>query len=125
VGELPTRMFEGSGLGLVIAALPLEEGYDARLPVAMNLGLTEELTLYTVRVRVTGKERFPWKGKKKVEAWIVDVDWEDHDTGEVSAAGGAALPGGAYFVVPDPPNGFPHVPRYQNDTSRIEVVVEG
>ena len=123
-GELPTQMFEGSGLGLALAALPLADDFEARLPVAMNLGLTDELTLYNVRVRVSGKEIFPRKGKKEVEAWIVDVDWEDFETGEVTAAGGPDSSGGSYFVVPDPPKGFPHVPRYQNEGGAIELVFE-
>lgn len=124
-GELPNPMFEGSALGLVIAALPLELDYEARLPVAMNLQLAEEHTLYHVRVRVTGEEEFAWKRGKRVSAWVVEVDWEDYDTGAVTSVGGALEPGGAYFVVPKPPKGFPHVPRYQNDTTTIDLVVDG
>lgn len=122
-GALPQPMFEGSALGLVIAALPLELDYEARLPVAMNLGLTEELTLYWVEVRVTAQEPFEWK-RKEVAAWVVEVDWEDFATGEVTSKGGVDAPGGAYFVVTDPPKGFPHVPRYQNESGTIELVVE-
>ncbi len=120
---LPAPMFEGSGLGLALAALPLKDGYEARLPVAMNLGLTDALTLYNVHARVVGTETFEWKGKD-VEAWVVDVDWADPETGEITSAGGADAPGGAYFVAAKPPKGCPHVVSYRNDSVRIELASE-
>lgn len=121
-GTLPAPMFDGNGLGLVLAALPLEEGFSARLPVAMTLGLATEWTQYEVVARVVAEEFVEGPKGKEVQAWVVDVDWIDPVSGEVTSAGGMDAPGGAYFIVTSPPKGFPHVARYQNDSGTIELL---
>lgn len=124
-GALDQPMFDGGGLGLVIAALPLKAGYEARIPIAMPLDLAPELTRYWAIVRVNGRESVTGPDGKDVRAWVVDVDWADYDTDEITSKGGAEESGGAYYVVPRPPEGFPFVPRYVNAGSSIDVVVEG
>ncbi len=123
-GSLDEPMFDGGALGLVLAALPLKDGYRARLPICMPLNLSPELTRYWVDVRVVGKEPFEGPRGKTVEAWVVAVDWLDFESEKVTSKGGYDEPGGAYFVVPKPPKGFPHVPRYANAGGVIELDLE-
>ena len=115
--ETEAPMFYGMTFGLVLAALPLEDGFEAELPASMPQGRTT----YTVRARVVGKESFPGPGSKPVQAWAVETDWIDKATGEVSP-GGADASGGTYYVVLDPPAGFPYVPKYANESIRIEMI---
>ena len=44
----------------------------------------------------------------------------DYATGEVTSEGGPDKAGGAYWITPDPPPGFPYVPKYANENVRIE-----
>lgn len=120
--ELDRAMFDGNALGLILAALPLKDDYSAKLPVAMSLNLSPELTRYWVGARVTGKESIPRDGGRDLEAWIVDTAWFDYGSGALTSPGGATRSGGAYWVLTDPPKGVPHVLRYRNDTSRIDWV---
>ena len=113
--ELSQPMFEGDMLGLLLSALPLEQGYAARLPVMysqMNIS-------YWVVARVVGSRDFTTASGKKVRAWAVETDWHDMESDDVSPGGGS---GGTYYVVPDPPPGYPHVPKYINDTFDTEVI---
>ena len=114
--ETPGPMFYGMTFGLVLAALPLEMGYSAELPASMPQGRTT----YTVKIEVVGKETVRAAGRT-AEAWVVDTEWIDLDSGDVSP-GGADSSGGAYYVLPDPPQGFPYVPKYVNDSVRIELI---
>lgn len=116
--ELPMPMFYGMTFGLVIATLPLEEGYEARLPVA----IPQQGYKSWVVVRVVGRERYTAKGGKPVQAWLVETDWVDLDSGEITSKGGADEQGGVYAVVPHPPAGFPYVPKYANANVLIEVM---
>ena len=118
--ELASPMFYGMTFGLVLAALPLEEGYRAKLPVLMP---QQGNTKYWIIARVVGRERFETGEGKTVEAWTVETDWADFDSGEVTSEGGAKKAGGAYSVVTDPPAGFPYVPRYANENVVIEVAL--
>ena len=123
-GSLPRASFEGSALGLVLAALPLKQGYSARLPIAMSLGLSAELTTYMITARVVGTEKIAVPGGRKLKAWVVEVDWADLETEELSSKGGAEESGGAYYVVTNPPKGLPHVLRYRNEGSSIDLFDE-
>lgn len=117
--ETPTEepMFYGMTFGLVLAALPLAEGYEAEMPVSMP----QMRTGYTVRAKVVGQETYQDAQGKPVTAWVVETEWKDRASGEVSP-GGASRSGGAYSVIPRPPKGLPYVPKYINDTVRIEVL---
>ena len=112
-------MFETAMLGLIIAALPLKEGYTAELPANFVL----QGTKWFVRVRVSGRKTFDAGNGKKVEAWAVETDWrEAKSDSEYSYSGGTGGSGGTYYVVPNPPSGFPLVPQYINSSVNIEVI---
>lgn len=115
--ETPGPMFYGMTFGLVLAALPLEEGYVAELPASMP----QQRTTYSVRAEVVGKETLTTRSGESVDAWVVATAWKDLASGDVSP-GGADASGGAYYVLPNPPEGMPYVPRYVNDSVRIEVI---
>lgn len=123
-GTLPLASFEGAALGLVLAALPLKQDYSARLPVAMSLGLTSELTTYMITARVVGTEKIAVPGGRELKAWVVAVDWADLETEVISSKGGAEEAGGAYYVVAKPPKGLPHVLRYRNEGTSIDLLDE-
>lgn len=116
--EIGSPMFYGMTFGLVLASLPLEESYTAKLPVLIP---QQGAAKYWLIARVVGKEPFRAADGKTVEAWAVETDWADYESGEITSVGGADQPGGTYYVVPDPPAGFPYVPKYANDTVIIEV----
>lgn len=111
--------FDGAILGLVLSALPLEEGFKTQLPVLWIASASE----YTVTARVTGRRSFPDGRGGQIEAWAVAVDWLDLNSGQ-TFDGGDEGSGGTYYVVPDPPQGFPHVPAYINSSASIELLVE-
>lgn len=56
-----------------------------------------------------------------VRAWAVKTDWKTLGTSEDYPDDES---GGTYFVVPDPPAGFPMVPKYVNPTFDTEVIVD-
>ncbi|HSR53435.1 MAG TPA: hypothetical protein VLV83_21625 [Acidobacteriota bacterium] len=109
--------FDGAVLGLVLAALPLEEGFQTELPALWIASASE----YTITARVAGRRSFPDGRGGQVEAWAVAVDWLDLDSGQ-TFNGGDDGTGGTYYVVPHPPEGFPHVPAYVNSSASIELV---
>ena len=112
-------MFETAMLGLVIAALPLKEGYVAELPtVFANQG-----SKWTITASVVGRESYETDDGEKVNAWVVNTEWEDLDSDAVSK-GGATESGGAYSIVTNPPKGFPYVPRYVNNSVDIKLITE-
>ena len=112
---LKSAMFEGDVLGVVLAALPLKKGFRARLPVMYS-----QMSIpYTVVARVVGHQDFKTVTGATVRAWAVETDWHDLKSGEVSPGGGS---GGTYYVVPKPPPGYPHVPKYINDSFDTELV---
>ncbi len=115
--ETPGPMFDGLTFGLVLAALPLKDGFVAELPATMP----QMRANYSVRAEVVGKERITTPGGGSVEAWVVATAWKDLASGEVSP-GGADASGGAYFVVPNPPKGMPYVPMYVNESLKIELI---
>ena len=62
-------------------------------------------------------------GGRDVDVWLVDVEWHHLETGDIYAAGPDAS-GGRYWVVRNPPPGFPYVPRYKTDTYTIEFIAD-
>jgi len=51
----------------------------------------------------------------------VDVEWHHRESGDVYLPGPDAS-GGRYWIVTEPPAGFPYVPRYKTDTYAVEFV---
>ena len=115
-----TSFFDGSTLGLLIAALPLEPGYSVRFPILFVDGRAADLTPYWVDATVIG-----WEEVAGRDALRVDVAWADFETGDVTSAPGPDAPGGAYWIHPGAGGDSPPVPRYRNDTFDILVTSGG
>lgn len=113
--ELDGPVFDATPAGLILAALPLEVGFEARLPVLFVNGGPGTATLYDLVARAVAVESVEAPGGGTVEAFLVEVDWIDPATGAVTSLGGADEAGGAYWVTPSPPRDFPYVPRYKNN----------
>ena len=113
--DMGMAMFEGDVLGLLLAALPLREGFLAKLPVMYS----QQRAPYWVVARVVGRKTFTTGTGTSVNAWAVETDWHDMKTGDVYPGKGS---GGTYYVVPDPPAGYPNVPKYINDSFDSEVI---
>ncbi|ANM29630.1 hypothetical protein ABI59_08630 [Acidobacteria bacterium Mor1] len=114
-GELPLPLFDASTAGLVLAALPLAEGYRSRFAVAFLSPADGTPTFYRMIARTTGRRELTGHD---TYAWNVDVDWAELGTGEISSPGGEDKAGGAYWILTDPPAGLPFVPRYANESLR-------
>ncbi len=117
--KLAAPMFEGGTLGLLIARLPLKRGYHTEIPVVMSLGFSPDLVKYRLVVRVTGTKEYLAHGKE-LRPWVVEVDWLDWDSKEVTSPGGEGESGGAYYVLTHPPKGVPYVLRYANNSVLID-----
>ena len=75
---------------------------------------------YLVRAEWVGSEMLDFQGRQ-IEAWLVDIEWHHQELGDIYPPGPNAS-GGRYWVVPDPPDGFPYVPRYKTDTYAVEFI---
>ncbi len=115
-GEIGEPFFDGSILGLVIAALPLKDGYEARIPILFVDGRAGDVTPYWVEASVIGSE--PVNGK---DAMRVDVGWAEFDSGVVTSAPGPEAAGGAYWITKNAGGDVPPVPRYRNEN--VDIVV--
>ncbi len=113
------RAFETDVMGLVLATLPLRADYQAELPsVYWQMG-----EQYYIRPRVTGTQDFQDANGRVVTAWKVEVEWLNLRTQDIYEAGDMGS-GGTYYVVTDPPPGFPFVPRYVNENTDIVVTFD-
>lgn len=115
-GSFERPVFDATAMGPILAALPLEVGYEARLPVVFIQAHDGSLTAYDMIARVVANDGSGGRVPEVDPIFRVEVDWADPATGEVSAAGGADDSGGAYWIATDPPAGIPYVPRYANNT---------
>jgi hypothetical protein len=115
-GHFDRPVFDATAMGLILAALPLEVGYQARLPVVFIQAHDGSLTPYDMIARVVANDGSGGRVPQVDPIFRVEVDWVDPATGEISAAGGADDFGGAYWIATEPPPGIPYVPRYANNT---------
>ena len=110
--DLP--MFDGSIIGLVIAALPLEDGYHASLPTVIpSLKAT-----YWLEARVVGRKTVTTTDGSEVETWEVKTEWYNIDDKAVYP-GGRDQSGGAYYIAVKPGDGEPFVVEYASNGVRI------
>ena len=116
-GSVSSSMLHGGAMGLPLATMDYQEE-----PVRFLASMIAFDGTYDVVATWTGKETLLF-GSEKVEAWLIDVEWHHRETGDVYAPGPDAS-GGRYWVVPNPPDGFPYVPRYKTDTYAVEFVAE-
>lgn len=114
-GPVSSREYHGMNLGLALATLDLSDGMSVELPVSM---LSMDAT-YKAIATVNGSESLVVAGRR-VQAWLVDVEWRHLGIGDVYPPGPDAS-GGRYWIVTDPPTGVPHVLRYKTDTYAIEI----
>ena len=114
--DLGAAFFDGSVLGLIVAALPLEEGASARVPILFVDGRAGDITQYWVDTRVVGKEEVNGS-----EAVRVDVAWLDFETEAMSSEPGPDAAGGAYWITEEAGGDVPPVPRYRNESFDIVV----
>lgn len=112
--ELSTPMFDGSIVGLTIAALPLEEGYFATMPTA----IPALKATFWLEARVIGSREFVAANGVKIETWEVNAEWYNFDDKDIYP-GGRDLSGGAYYIAKNPGDGVPFVVEYANDGTRI------
>ncbi len=112
--DLENEYFEGSTLGLLLAALPLQNGYAVRVPILFIDRRVGDVTPYWVNAEVTTTDEI-----QGVDTFQVDVGWADFQSGVVTSEPGPDQAGGAYWVTGSPPDHYPHVPRYRNESVDI------
>ena len=114
LGEASSTMFRGMNLGLALATLDPA----TQLPAELSASMVSMDATYDVIVTYAGTATFEFEGTQ-VEAWMADVEWHHLGLGDVYPPGPDAS-GGRYWIVNDPPAGFPYVPRYQTDAYAVE-----
>ncbi len=114
-GAATNAMLHGGAMGLPLATL--EYQHEPLVFAASMIGFD---ATYEVIATWAGKESFEFKGKN-VEAWMIDIEWHHVELGDVYPPGPDAS-GGRYWVVHNPPSGFPYVPRYKTDAYAVEFV---
>lgn len=112
-------MYNGLLLGLLIAALPLEEDLQLRVPAVMP---AMQYT-YWMTLDVQGTETVTVQGAPK-SVWRVDAEWLNLHDGSIYD-GGPGGSGGSYYIFRDPPPGMPPVYRYVNTNVDIVYAPEG
>lgn len=114
-GEISSNMLHGGAMGLPLATMSEQDA-----PVEFLASMVGFDATYNVVAEWIGKETLEFEGDE-IEAWLIDVEWHHRESGDVYPPGPNAS-GGRYWVVPNPPAGFPYVPRYQTDTYAVEFV---
>ena len=114
--ELDRPVFDATALGLVLASLPLEVGYEARLPIVFIQAGNGSLSHYDLIARVVADDEVETEGNPIPSALRVETAWAAPDTGTITSPAGADESGGAYWISPSPQEGLPYVPRYKNNS---------
>jgi len=112
-GGISSKMLHGSVMGLPLATIPYQED-----PVDFLASMVAFDGTYVVIAEWVGKEVLDFEDGK-IETWMIDVEWRHRESGDVYPPGPDAS-GGRYWIAPNPPAGYPSVPRYQTDTYAIE-----
>lgn len=112
-GAASSAMMHGGSMGLSLATL------DSRVdPLRFSAAMINFDATYKVTATWAGTETLDYQGAKVV-AMLVDVEWLHEGLGDIYPAGPDES-GGRYWIVADPPEGFPYVPRYKTDTYAVE-----
>lgn len=112
-GAISSMMLDGGLLGLPLSTMTFQEE-----PVEFLASMIKFDASYRVIAEWVGRDTLEFGGRE-IEAWLIDVEWHHREQGDVYPPGPNAG-GGRYWVVPDPPDGFPYVPRYKTDTYAVE-----
>ncbi|NKB88436.1 MAG: hypothetical protein GKS06_09460 [Acidobacteria bacterium] len=110
------RMFEAAVHDIWMAALPLRQGFRARVPVMMAGGGGK----YWAVPHVVGSTNFDPGNGDRLEAWVVELDWWGMGKdGAMFFPGGGANDtggtGGKYWILKNPPAGTPAVVRVRTE----------
>ncbi len=114
-GAISSNMLHGGAMGLPLATLP-----DQETPIEFVASMIGFDGTYDVVAEWVGKETLVFEGGE-IEASLVDVEWHHRESGDVYPPGPDGS-GGRYWIVPNPPAGFPYVPRYKTDSYAVEFV---
>lgn len=114
-GTINSKMLHGGAMGLPLATMDFQSE-----PLEFMASMVAFDGTYRVIAEWAGKETLEFEGQEIV-AWLIDVEWHHIESGDIYPPGPDAS-GGRYWVVPDPPTGFPYVPRYKTDTYAVEFV---
>lgn len=116
--DLP--MFEVGAHDVWMAALPLKEGFTAKLPAVFGATGVK----YWAVPRVVGSEKVDLGDGSPREAWVVELDWwgmgASNTADNFSPGGGAngtGGTGGKYWVLKQAPAGTPAVVRVRTEVS--------
>lgn len=116
-GTLNSSMLHGGALGLPLATLDFQKE-----PLEFAASMMNFDASYRVIATWAGRETLRYDGRE-VEAWWIDLEWHHDALGDVYEPGPDGS-GGRFWVVPNPPPGFPYVPRYQTDTYVVDFLLE-
>lgn len=114
-GAVSSNMLDGGSLGLPLATI----GYQNE-PLEFLASMMSFDASYRVKAEWVGREVLEY-GDQQIESWMIDIEWHHEELGDVYPPGPDAS-GGRYWVVPNPPDGFPYVPRYKTDTYAVEFI---
>ncbi len=114
-GKIDTSMLHGGALGLPLSTLEYQDK-----PLHFKASMVSFDGTYEVKATWVGREVLQFEGND-IEAWLIDVEWHHNESGDIYPAGPDES-GGRYWVVSNPPEGFPYVPRYQTDTYAVEFI---
>jgi hypothetical protein len=112
-GSISSVMLHGGVMGLPLATMDFQDE-----PVEFLASMVGFEATYDVIAEWVDKETLEFDGQK-IEAWLIDVEWHHRETGDVYPPGPNAS-GGRYWVVRNPPDGYPYVPRYKTDTYAVD-----
>lgn len=114
-GTINSTMLHGGALGLPLATMSKQ-----RESVTFRASMVGFDATYDVIAEWTGTETLKFNNQE-IEAELVDIEWRHRESGDVYPPGPDAS-GGRYWLVSNPPTGFPYVPRYKTDTYAVEFV---
>ena len=112
-GKISALMLHGGAMGLPLTTLA-----GNNKPVTFRASMMQFDAIYEVKIEWSGTETIEHQGNK-FQAFLADVRWQHHESSDVYPPGPDAS-GGQYWLVPNPPAGFPYVPRYQTDSYAVE-----
>ena len=113
-GSITSNMLHGAALGLPLATLPMQDE-----PLTFEASMIGMDASYDVSATWAGTEDLQDSAGNTVTAMLVDVKWKHRESGDVYPPGPDAS-GGRYWIVNQPPVGFPYVPIYKTDTYVVE-----
>lgn len=116
-GVINSQMFHGGALGLALQTLDFDHA-----PYTFDASMMTMNATYVIDATLAGKDKIDFDGQL-VDVLLVDVHWVHNESGDIYPPGPDAS-GGRYWIAENPPENFPHVPRYKTDSYVVEFVPE-